>query len=363
MDKVYHFSGTFGGYGGAPGPLGGLSGGPMRSISPGGRIPAPETADFGSLENNKDSPQTRVGSYESGVKDSPQINPDSISVSTFETGVRVDDMSAPLIGCPGKFQEAKPQIGSISGSAPGGMCLELLCGTPCANGYKVDQSTGCKTCQCLQISDSLLQACPSTSIKAMWTSPTPSQVVIMSGKQLYMMKGDRLVEPSDQSIDDLTNSGTLCDGIDSAFTSTLDFGAGKSKYTVYFSGNVYSIYSNMFGFISGPHSIHSDYENGKPNPLRIQLPMWVKKVDSAMARGHKVYLFFKWDESIGYFAVYDTKKNEMRKDYPKRTAAWWDGLPLEGPDAAVYWDRKIYFTVKDSLYVSEGEDVSSKKIS
>lgn len=119
----------------------------------------------------------------------------------------------------------------------------------------------------------------------------------------------------------------------------------------------------MFGMVTGPHSIHKNYESGRDTPLRLQLPSWVQKIDAAVARHHKLYLFFKYDKNIGYFSIYDLRNNQMVPQYPKRTQAWWEGLPLQGPDAAVFWNRKLYFTVGDMLYVSKGWDVREMKIS
>jgi len=352
---------------GAPDPFSWLSGGPRRPVSPGGRIQT-SGDDFGSIKNdnnNKDSPQQEIDSFgETGVKDSPQMRPDSLSVSSFESGVR-EDTFAPLTGCRNNRLTAQsPQLGNIGSNngGGGGLCLELMCGSPCANGYEVDPKTGCKTCKCLRRSDSLLQSCPSTPIKAMWKHPSTDELVVLAGQQFYTMSRDGSVLPNDQSVEDVTNAGTLCEGIDAAFTSELSFGAGRGKYTVYFSGGVYSIYSNMFGFVTGPHSIHKDYENGRANPLGLRLPPWAKKVDSAFVRGHKLYLFFKYDENIGYFSVYDVKKKQMRREYPKRTSEWWVGLPLSGPDGAAYWNSKIYFTVGDKIYVSEGDDIRKMEI-
>lgn len=77
----------------------------------------------------------------------------------------------------------------------------------------------------------------------------------------------------------------------------------------------------------------------------------MEKIDAAMAWGKSVYFFFKYFDT-GYYSKFDSVKNEMYIEYPKRTVNWWKGLPKEGPDSAYRStaSRKTYFTYGDLVY-------------
>jgi len=129
-------------------------------------------------------------------------------------------------------------------------------------------------------------SCP-TGITAIWEMPDEQRgiathsgliyIVSKNGRPIGLPRKRRDVYPS------------LPGDIDAAYTTTLK-NKGKTLFTIFFTGNKYSVYKYTGEPFSGPHSLHSW------GPLG-HFPRLVKKVDAVMQwrRGpnYPTYFFFK----------------------------------------------------------------------
>ncbi|XP_066921738.1 interstitial collagenase-like [Clytia hemisphaerica] len=128
--------------------------------------------------------------------------------------------------------------------------------------------------------------------------------------------------------------------------AAMNLKIGSRHQAVYFSGERYWIYYHQFfGFNSGPHNIHGT-EN---NPLKINLPDQVKKVDAIFKwkRNNRVYFF-----SGPFYYRFDGVKLKMDPGYPKVISENWKGVP-DFIDAAFSsnLDQKTYFIKNDKIYM------------
>jgi len=352
---------------GAPGRSMG-SPGDFRPISPGGFV-NPDIDDdspFASISDYKSSPQISGGITEGGVRESPQKRPD---FDPFESGVGPDRIvNKECDEGPANLQIGAMRVETVSLNP---MCPDPVCAAPCPLGNELD-ANGCKTCKCIKGVGLFVAPCPSGNVDAIWTDPSDdTKMTLLYGDNTYTMSEFGEIEPLELNFEHSRKAGRLCGNVDAAFTTELSFGPPRTTYSVYFSGDRYSIYQyspyrKEMGVITGPHSIHESYEDGNDTPLRLsRLDSYVKKIDAAYVRGDFIYLFFKNpDCDCGYYAVYDTVNREVLPQYPRRAHVGYKGMPVgwKGPTAAYYSKQSdTTYLVEDNAYYEYNGDGAERR--
>jgi len=361
--------------GGVPGPAsisGGVparsmgSPGAFRPISPGASLNLDlDDSPFASISDFESSPQITGGIKEGGVRESPQKRPD---FDPFESGVGPDRIvNRECDEGPANLQIGEMRVETVSLNP---MCPDPICGAPCPLGNELD-ANGCKTCKCIKGVGLFVEPCPSGNVDAIWTDPSDdTKMTLLYGDNTYTMSEFGEIEPLELNFEQTRKAGRLCGNVDAAFTTELSFGPPRTTYSVYFSGDRYSIYQyspyrKEMGVITGPHSIHESYEDGNDTPLRLSLDSYVKKIDAAYVRGDHIYFFFKNPVcDCGYYAVYDAVNREVLPQYPRRAHVGYKGMPVgwKGPDAAYYSKESdtTYLVVDNAYYEYNGDGTERK---
>jgi len=214
------------------------------------------------------------------------------------------------------------------------------------------------------------EQCPK-KIDAIWKvalKGTPRFKIITKGKERFEGK-DNYVS---------TENELLSQNIDASFTGKIDQ-YRDDDYTVTFSGEFYTVYSakndGTLKKHSGPHSFRKIRDSdGNLNPLRFNLPNYIKKLEAALLwqRNGILYIFYRY-KGKGYYRRYNlkTKRFSRRRRYGKPTSSLdyptqeiWK-LPREGPDAAISWKygdtEQTYFVVGKKIYEYNDKSVKIKR--
>lgn len=194
--------------------------------------------------------------------------------------------------------------------------------------------------------------CPASTITAVYYNTYARLIIgITKEEKLYFIRPAGGIRYGPVEARSYLPSTRIPGSIDAAYDTKI---LENRPYTIFYSGTKYYIYQH-FRYRSGPHSIYGNIPGDK-NPLRLDLPTWVKKIDAVMTwNGNGRTYYFAGE----YYWRYNGKRKTMDSGYPKRIVDAWKGLP-RSIDAAYSDKDKTFFISGTQYYLFDDKAIRVK---